>query len=64
MFLTPEQLQKLTGYRRPKEQKTALAAMGIPFQVRPDGHPVVLCSALEQKPGRKGPRLDQANVPA
>ena len=62
MFLSNKQLEALTGYRRPAEQKAALEAMGIPFRVRPDGRPVVLESSVDIAVSRKGPRLDRINV--
>jgi hypothetical protein len=36
--LTPTELYEVTGYRQAAKQIHALALMGIPFKVRPDGN--------------------------
>ena len=41
IFLVPEEIQELTGYKKPAYQKRWLAKRGYPFDVRCDGHPVV-----------------------
>lgn len=51
MFLTNEELQSLTARVQQKAQIKALAKMGVPFIVRPDGKPMVLRSYLEKKFG-------------
>lgn len=47
MFLTPDELQTLTGKTRREAQARALEGMGIPFTRRPDGSPVVLRAVVE-----------------
>jgi len=37
MLLTAEELAALTGKQRPSAQRRVLAAIGIPYRVRPDG---------------------------
>ncbi len=39
--LTPDQLYQLTHRRRASAQVQALAKMGVPYWVRPDGTPFV-----------------------
>lgn len=62
LFLTGEELLELTGRKKRKLQREALARMGIAFRSRDsDGFPLVLRSVLEpltnpQK--RREPRLD------
>ena len=46
MFLSPEEVHALTGYRQRPAQVRALAKMGITHRVRPDGSPVVCKEAL------------------
>lgn len=46
MFLTPDEIQELTGKIKPAAQIRALRAMGIHHHVRPDGKPVVLAVDL------------------
>jgi hypothetical protein len=46
MLLTPDQLEILTGYRRPSAQVRALRRMGVRYLLRPDGRPVVDDSAI------------------
>lgn len=45
-FLTDEEVIHLTGKTRWLSQTRALALMGIPFQRRPDGKPIVARSAI------------------
>lgn len=40
-YLTPDDLEALTGKQRPHAQVRALIAMHIPHWVRPDGSPAV-----------------------
>ena len=42
LCLTRDEIEELTGMRRKSSQIRALAQMGIPFRVRPDGSPAVL----------------------
>lgn len=41
IVLTADELYSITHYRRVPKQIEALALMGIPFKVRPDGTPLV-----------------------
>ena len=42
LFLTPEELEELTGYKTSSRQRLALAEMGVAFRSRPyDGFPLV-----------------------
>ena len=41
MLLSNENLIDLTGYKQPAAQIRALRTMGIAFNIRPDGKPVV-----------------------
>lgn len=41
MILAENELQRLTGKVRPKQQRQALDQMHIPYKVRLDGHPLV-----------------------
>ena len=47
LFLTPEELQELTGRKRASAQIRALRAIGVEHKIRPDGHPVVLRAHVE-----------------
>lgn len=62
MFLTPEELEELTGRKKKKLQRDALARMGVPFRLRVvDGYPLVLRSffeSLTKQERRREPRLD------
>lgn len=49
MFLTDEQLVKLTDRRQKSQQIAQLRKMSIPFFVNASGHPVVTLSAVEGK---------------
>lgn len=65
MFLTPSQLEELTGYRQAAAQVRWLKRNGIRHYVRADGRPVVACSALESGaaiPRAAGPDLDSVRV--
>lgn len=55
LWLDPEELFTLTGYKRRKEVVESLKAMGVKFRSRPaDGYPLVLRADFEQRaPGRK-----------
>lgn len=59
MFLTPDQLEILTGRKQPAAQRRWLSRQGVPFRERADGKPVVLEADLthtEAPPAR--PRFD------
>ena len=49
MFLSPRELQELTGYQKPALQRRWLVEHGYRFDVRADGRAVVLTAAIEQK---------------
>lgn len=53
LFLSDDEVAHLTGKRRASAQIRALLAMGIGFERRPDGSPVVLRSAIQ--PGNDDP---------
>lgn len=53
MFLTPEELVKLTGRHRRDSQVRALNFMGIEHRIRPDGKVVVLRRHVEEMLGLK-----------
>jgi hypothetical protein len=47
MFLTPEELETLTGYKQPSKQVAHLKAQRIPFHTNRAGHPRVARAILE-----------------
>ena len=47
MFLTPQELETLTGFSRKANQVAQLRRMGIPFFVNGSGRPVVTRVAVE-----------------
>jgi len=48
LWLTPEELEELTGYKTARRQKLALGEMGVSFRSRPaDGYPLVIRSQFE-----------------
>jgi hypothetical protein len=49
MFLTAEQLEALTGYRKPALQRRWLLHNGYTFDVRADGRPAVLVAQVEAR---------------
>ena len=48
-FLSKEELEQMTGFKRPSGQCQWLASHGYRFEVNALGYPVVLSSAVEQK---------------
>ncbi len=46
MFLTPDDIITLTGYRRKSKQVDVLRRLRIPFWVNAGGHPVVAEAAI------------------
>ncbi len=40
--LTAEELQRITGYRRPQKQLEVLRSLGVPARLRPDNTVLVL----------------------
>lgn len=47
LFLSRQELEALTGYKKPSAQARALAAMGIEHRIRPDGAVIVLRAHIE-----------------
>jgi hypothetical protein len=65
MLLTPDQLEILTGYRRPSAQVRALRRMGVRYLLRPDGRPVVDDSAITGRDAScEGPRFEARDTTA
>jgi hypothetical protein len=60
VFLTASELCELTGKRQPAAQRRVLAANGLRFFIRGDGHNSVPRDQLEAPQGRRpaGPDLD------
>ncbi len=54
-FLTFEDIALLTGKVRPAAQRRALDKMEVPYNVRPDGRPVVARDAVGVGKGEKAP---------
>lgn len=50
-FLTPDEIEVLTGYTRKADQRRELMAMGIKFMVNHTGRPIVMKAALLQQFG-------------
>lgn len=53
MFLGREDVEALTGRKRPSLQIRWLTERGYPFDVAADGHPTVLRSVVEKRLGEK-----------
>ena len=49
MFLTADDIEALTGYKKPKLQRRWLLDNGYRFEVRADGRPAVLASQVEAR---------------
>ncbi len=49
MFLSSEDVEALTGYRKPALQRRWLLANGYRFDVRADGRPALLRSQVEAR---------------
>ena len=49
MFLTADDIEALTGYKKPKLQRRWLLDHGYRFEVRADGRPAVLASQVEAR---------------
>jgi hypothetical protein len=60
MFLTPADLQRLTGRRQRAAQRRYLDRQRIPYRTDADGAPVVLASAIGEntQPAPARPRFD------
>jgi hypothetical protein len=48
IYLTPPEVEDITGKRRYRAQVRALGRMGIQCRVRPDGRPIVSRMAFEK----------------
>ncbi len=48
IYLTPQEVEDITGKRRYHAQVRALGQMGIQCRVRPDGRPIVSRMAFEK----------------
>ncbi len=63
LFLTRDELVELTGKKRKSAQIRALAEMGIPYRVRPDGTPAVLrCDILGESAVERVPEPDFSSL--
>lgn len=59
LFVPPDQLVELTGYKLPAKQRQWLEKNGVPHSVNAAGRPVVLVAVLEQMHGL---RREQASL--
>ena len=55
-FLTPDDVQMLTGYTRKTEQRRELGVLGIKYIVNHTGRPIVLRASLPEKFGLRSTR--------
>ena len=55
-FLTPDDIQVLTGYSRKTEQRRELKSLGIRYIVNHTGRPIVLRASLSEKFGLRPTR--------
>lgn len=65
MFLTREQVEELTGYKKPVCQLRWLVANGVRHWVDRAGRPKIPCSAIDgtsAKPDDAGPDLELGHV--
>jgi hypothetical protein len=53
MFLTPGDLERLTGRRRFSAQRRALNALGVPYLIAATGEPLVRADAIDATPAGK-----------
>jgi hypothetical protein len=58
MFLTADELQTLTGYRRGSAQIRWLVRQGVAHYVRADGKPAVAREAVTGRLDRPGPKWE------
>ena len=61
MFLTPDELEQLTGYKKPKLQRDWLLKNGYRFDVRVDGRASVLASQVAARQGAVKERRAEPN---
>jgi hypothetical protein len=64
IFLTPEEIEVLTGYTRKAEQRRELESLGIRFLVNHTGRPVVMRAVLFEKFGTASRRSAMPNLQA
>lgn len=69
LWLDPDELYELTGYRRRREVLAGLVRLGVKFRTRPaDGYPLVLRADFEQRstgaPRKRGPDWQAAEKTA
>lgn len=65
MFLTPDELERLTGRRRFSAQRRALDVLRIPYVRAATGEPLVRQDALDGRAGsarNRGPRWERLNA--
>ena len=55
MTLSPDDIEALTGKRRPAAQRAVLSSLGIAYKVRPDGTLAVLRVVAELALGHSAP---------
>lgn len=48
LFLTPDEIRNVTGYKQSKKQRLQLAAMGIPFGLDGTNKPIVLRKVIKE----------------
>lgn len=51
MFLTSDELEELTGYKKPSLQKRWMTARGWRFEENAAGHPKILRALVEKQMG-------------
>lgn len=64
MFLSQENIERLTGRSRASAQRRWLLEHGFPHEVNALGFPVVLCSVVEERLGAKAPKKAKPNFAA
>jgi len=65
MFLTPDELERLTGRRRFSAQRRALDLLRIPYVRAATGEPLVRPEALDDRQPaarNRGPRWERLNA--
>lgn len=62
-LLTPEDLEELTGAKRPSKQRRALDQAGIRYVIRIDGAPSTTWDAVNAALAGQRPRSDNAEEP-
>lgn len=63
MFLTPDDVQRLTGKKRFSAQRRVLDGLGVPYTTAVTGEPLVAETAITEGKGKKRtPRWDLVNA--